>query len=237
MKSTNLKIRIILPLVLCGIGASWCPGAVTYVNPADITIPFTFGGVYLDLVTGNQGTPGAGAPVIEDDSYGISFGEPSGDWDLNLYFGGALLIHNTTFQPYREDPLDNRSAAHNVGLGQVVDGVTALPGGGLPGSSGIGVSGTTADGGLDGNPTPTHMGGGGNQFVSGTPGYLAFVLDPGSTSPQYGWIEVTLEDDGDAGTIHRWAYSPDPIEIGQIPEPGALVLMALGSLGVFRRRR
>lgn len=79
------------------------------------------------------------------------------------------------------------------------------------------------------------MGAAGDQFTSGVEGYIAFVLDPEST-PQYGWIRVTLADDGTPGVIHDWAYSDEPLAVG-VPEPGATVLLALGACGLAARRR
>ena len=216
--------------------------AVTYVDPPNITIPFSFGGVYLDIETAaeNSSSPSGGADP-SGDSYTISYSEPaSGDWDVNIFFGGAFIAHNTTFQPYREDPLDNLSAIHNVGLNSEIDGGAIVP----EPSSGpsaplttpdFGGSGTTTGGGLDGSQSPTHMGGATDQFTNGGTGYIAFVLNPGP-SQQYGWMQVTLSDDGSAGTIHRWAYSDDPILVG-VPEPSALALLGLGACALMCRRR
>ena len=85
---------------------------------------------------------------------------------------------------------------------------------------------------------PTHMGPAANQFASGSQstGYIAFVLNPGP-GELYGWIQVSLSDDGSTGLIHDWAYADTLIEVGQIPEPGSVVLLACGTLALLRRRR
>ncbi|BCX46741.1 hypothetical protein HAHE_06490 [Haloferula helveola] len=218
-------------------------GAITYVDPTDIVIPSTFGGVYLDLETpAESGSTGSGSAGT--DSYTISYTEPaSGDWDVNFFFGGAFIAHNTSFQPYRSDPNDNLSAIDNLGINTLIDGAAVSPepssGASAPLTTpDFGGSGTTTGGDINGNQSPTHMGSGTDQFASGsgTTGYIGFVLNPGA-GELYGWIRVTLADDGSTGLIHEWAYSDTPIEIGQIPEPRALLLMAFGALCVVRRRR
>jgi hypothetical protein len=100
----------------------------------------------------------------------------------------------------------------------------------------FGGSDTGSGGGPDGLPAPTQMGACGNQSTSGTDGHLGFVLDQAPPVVKYGWIHVTLNDNGDSGLIHDWAISDSQIQVGQIPEPGALVLLAFGCM-VLRRRR
>ncbi|MDA7888713.1 hypothetical protein N9A86_04975 [Akkermansiaceae bacterium] len=70
--------------------------AVTFVDPVpDISIPITFGGIYLDLVTeGESSSSQGGVADPGGDSYTVSFSEPAaGSWDLNLFFGGAGIAH------------------------------------------------------------------------------------------------------------------------------------------------
>lgn len=228
--------------------ATSAKGAITYVDPADIVIPFSFEGVYLDLQTeatnGSTESGSSGVDLGGSDYYEISYSEPSsGDWDVNFFFGGAFIAHNTTFQPYRADANDNLSAIDNLGLNTVIDGSPVSPEPATGASSPLtladfGASGTTTGGGLDGNPTPTHMGAAADQFASGekTEGYVGFVLNPGA-SELYGWIRVSLSDNGTTGIIHDWAYSDSAIQVGQIPEPSSLILLLLGTAGLLRRTR
>ena len=70
-------------------------------------------------------------------------------------------------------------------------------------------------------------------------GFFAFRIDDGSSGFYYGWMSVTLNDDGNSGTINGWAWenSGASIQVGQIPEPSAFLLGALGTLLLLRRRR
>ena len=79
-----------------------------------------------------------------------------------------------------------------------------------------------------------------DSFTPGVEGYIAFELNPGSTPAQYGWLRVTLNDDGTGGLIHDYVLSTeegDIVTVGVIPEPGSLLLCAAGALAFLRRRR
>lgn len=245
-KSMPLPRLLLFPTLLLGLGGV-CPAAVTYVDPPDITIPFSFQGVYLDLETEATNTPGAPGGSSGTGDYTVSFSEPaSGDWDVNFFFGGAIIAHNTTFQPYRTDggtdAGDNLSAIHKMTSGTTIDGSTV--GVSQVNSTGptysTGGSGTTTGGDINGNQSPTHISPtpSATQFTSGSgdTGYIAFVLNP-QTTPLYGWIQVTLADDGSTGSILDWAYSDQPLDVGTIPEPSSTLLLLLGSLALLRRKR
>jgi hypothetical protein len=238
-------MRTLLPIALFAVATTCAQAAVTYVNPEpDISIPISYGGIYLDIVTAEENTStGGGSPDGSGDSFTISFSEPpSGNWDVNFFFGGAGIAHNTTFQPYRASDCDNLSAVDNLTVAQTLDGnpISPEPATGLStplsvadfGGSGYGVGG-----GSGVSTSGDHMGTNDDQFSSGTIGYIGFVLDPGTLNEQYGWLRVTLNNDGTPGIIHDWAYSPDPIAVGAIPEPSAASLLALAALVFFRRRR
>lgn len=67
-----------------------------------------------------------------------------------------------------------------------------------------------------------------------------FLADDGLT--HYGWVQVSLSDTASAQprSIVRYAYESNP-DVGLtacvVPEPGSLGLLALGALGLIRRRR
>ena len=145
-------------------------------------------------------------------------------------------------QPCRSSSVDNLSAVHQLGFGTIIDGnpVTPEPATGASAPLAVanfGGSGSGAGGGSGVATSGNHMGANDDQFTSGSKGYLAFVLDPGTANEQYGWIELTLTNDGSPGIIHSWAYSPDPIEVGKIPEPSVGLLALLGGLFLCSRRR
>jgi hypothetical protein len=242
MNFLRLPFRNFLILAPCLAGVHTARGAVTYVDPVDIVIPFSYGGVYLDIVTAASNGAMAGGSVGAD-SYTLSFSEPaSGDWDLNFFFGGAGIAHNQRFQPYRADSTDNLSAIHNVLQGSFINGgpINPEPATGVSAVLGIadfGGSGSGTGGGLDGVLTATHMGLAGNQFASGTPGYIAFVQDPGTATETFGWIGVTLSDDGSTGLIRDWAYSDVALNVGEIPEPSSVTLLLMAGLTLLRRQR
>jgi hypothetical protein len=219
-----------------------CPAAITYVGKANIPIPTSFGGVYLDL-NSNTRTPGTGSggTLGETDSYTVSFSQP-GEWDVNFFFGGAAMVHSDTFNPYRAgDGTDHFSAIHNLGFGTVIDGGPASgspPGGLPPGGSRPLLPGAPYHFGASGAyPADPYMGGLDFEFASGKPGYIGFVLDDGLGSSLYGWIFADLRSDGSEGEILAWAYSDQPILVGQTPEPSVTALAGIALAGFALRRR
>jgi hypothetical protein len=147
---------------------------------------------------------------------------------VNFFFGGAAIAHSDSFNPYRAGGgTDNTSAIRNLGIGTVIDGA---PGGGSQplASAAFGASGAF--------PADPHMGTAPLEFTNGADGYIGFLLDE-STSPLYGWMRVEFHDDGSPGLIKEWAYSDQPIEIGQVPEPSVFALCTLGLAGLLAARR
>ena len=147
--------------------------------------------------------------------------------DVNFLFGGEWITNDAdaagtapSWQPVR-DATENSSTIVNLGLGAVVGPDSDY-------SAGYG-------GSID-QITPT-------QFTSGERGYIGFSMEVAGTTPVYGWMEVTLQDDNTPGVIHSWAYEDNgsPLRAGKlvaIPEPSHSMLIALGLLvTVLRRRR
>lgn len=151
-------------------------------------------------------------------AYTFSTAEPA-NWDINFFYGGAAVGTSNTFFPVLASTATN-SAVLNLTPGTVVGPTSDLPSG-YSGSS-------------------THMGTGSQQFESGTSGYIGFILNPG-VDDYYGWMKLTLNDDGSTGTIHDWAWetSGGSIEIGAVPEPSNVALLCglVVSLFVFTHRR
>lgn len=112
------------------------------------------------------------------------------DWDINPFFGGLFIANSPRFQPVR------------VGEGQEdaiirLAGAT-LVGGALTYSSDWGGSGAEGGGG--------HLGLATLQFAKGQSGYLGFKIVSENAASSYGWMRVTLSENGSNGVIHSWAY-------------------------------
>lgn len=138
--------------------------------------------------------------------YTLSYSDPSpAAWDINLFYGGAAVANSPTFSPVLASPTTNSA------LVNLAPGATVGPSSNFPSS----YSGSTG-----------HMGLGAQQFQTGSIGYLGFVLNPGAEN-YYGWMRVTLNDDGTAGTIHEWAWdnSGAPIAVGAVPEARNMALL------------
>ena len=146
--------------------------------------------------------------------------------DVNFLFGGDWITNDAdqsgtaaSWQPVR-DGTENSNTITNLGLGAVVGPASDY---------------STGYGGSTDQITPT-------QFTSGEKGYIGFSMEVAGTSPVYGWMEVTLQDDNTPGVIHSWAYEDNgsPLRAGRlvaIPEPSHSMLLALGLLVTALRRR
>jgi hypothetical protein len=71
--------------------------------------------------------------------------------------------------------------------------------------------------------------------------YLGFAMNPTGSGAQYGWIQVSLNDDVTGGLVMRYAYETvigATINAGAVPEPGTAAVVALtGAVALLRRRR
>jgi len=206
-------MRIFLPAAISVALAGNLPAAVVYSGVQNIAIPDTFYGVYLDFTDHTSAT-----------AVTVSTGPtvPT-DFDINPFFGGSAIANSDTLQPV------TLAATVNSDVENLAGGVTVSAANTYPAS----FSGSTGQ-----------IGAAANQWNNGETGYIGFrILDtsfasgPGFTI--YGYMQVTLQDDGSAGNIIGWAWETDGTEItiGAIPEPGSMVLLLSGALGLLRRRR
>lgn len=228
-----------LALAFSFAGIAIVSAVVTYVDNVNASIPATFGGVYIDLNAKSTGSSASsGAPDPSGDSYTLSYTEPaSGEWDFNFFFGGTGIAHHSSANPYRDDASDNLSVIYALGIGELVDGSTATSSGAVPLTTpSFGGSGTGSGGGSGVSTSGSHVGVGADQFAPNTMEHFGFVLDPGTPNEMYGWMKVTFQDDGSAGTIHEFALSDNPFSVGSIPEP-SISLLSLSSLLVLIGRR
>ncbi len=144
--------------------------------------------------------------------------------DVNFLFGGDWITNDAdqsgtaaSWQPVR-DATENSSTIVNLGLGAVVGPTSDY---------------STGYGGSTDQIAPA-------QFTSGEKGYIGFSMEVAGTSPVYGWMEVTLQNDDSPGVIHSWAYEDNgsSLAVGSlIPEPSHSMLIALGLLVTALRRR
>jgi hypothetical protein len=211
--------------------------AVTYSGVVDIPIPTTFAGVYLDLnaINGNPSTPSNNSDAVTADTYTIGYSEPA-SWDVNFFFGGIVIAYSPTFRPLVDSPVGNRAQILNVAAGTEISSAAVAQ---TVGTSNFGGSGHT-----NGTPGTSHFGTPTvdvdprySAFTPGVQGYIAFVLNP-DTSPRYGWMSVTLTNNGTPGSIHEWAFSDSPtFTVAQVPESRAALFGGLGLLVLLRRRR
>ncbi len=213
--------RPFIKLVLLGLLATTsAKGAILYSGPQNIEIPISFHGVYLtfnDLADPSNVSVDSSPPPPTD-----------GSWDFNAFFGGAAIGTSDTLQPVTTPNTATNSAITRLAWNDTVDASESYP------ATPPGYSGSTG-----------HMGAGGSQWANGDQGYIGFRIDAsrfGGTAGTYyyGWMDVTLHNDGSTGTIHGWAWENDlGVGVTIIPETSAAGISAvlLLSAAIFHRRR
>ena len=180
---------------------------LTLSGDVDISIANDFDGTYLSFTDLGDAT-----------QYSVSSSDPDpASWDINPFFGGAAVATSDTFVPVLS------STATNSDLLNLAFGTTVGPSSDFP----SGFSGST--GHMDDGIGPVDP----LKFETSTSGYIGFALVDGSDH-YYGWMEMTLNDDGTAGTIHQWAWNTvanEAITVGMVPEPAsAAMLVGLGAM-------
>jgi len=234
-KAMNYSSLKCLPVLLgsCLVPAT-ASAAITYSTVVDIAIPTTFNGVYLDLNAQTHTSPSNDLPIITDASYTIGYTQPA-SWDVNFFFGGIGIAYSDTFQPFVDDTVGNRSQILNVAFGTVIKDEADTRTLATPSFGGSGTSNQMS--GVSHFVTPSLNDSTYSAFAPGQEGYIAFVLNPGSEQ-LYGWMRVTLTNDGTPGTIHDWAFSNQTgFTVGMIPEPSTALAGLLLTAGLLRRRR
>jgi hypothetical protein len=194
------NLRILLPVIALA-AAPAASAAIVYSGVQNIPIPYTFEGVYLNLVTGQT--------IISEPS--DFYGAPSSAW-INLDFAGVDIVNGDGLTVL----VQNLDQAVNLPFGGAIDGT---------GNFASGPSAST-----------NHLGA---TFQAETRGYIGFRMNPTGGGAQYGWIQVSLNDDSSGGMIINYGYE-DVIgaSIGAgVPEPGTGLLAALALGTLFRRRR
>ena len=242
MISLRSKFPLTAAILMAGL-LGVAQAAVTYSGIQDINVTNDFDGVYLNIGSGSPTFPGP-SDGVGTDTYTIGYTEPA-DWDINIFFGGIGIAYSDTFSPFVDgtnlDPNDISAGSQilNVAFGTDIQAAAA--------TRALAVDSFGGSGTPEGIPGESHFntpdldGSTYSAFTPGGSGYIAFVIDIGG-SDQYGWMRVTLNDDGSVGTIHEWAYSDEAgftvgMTTSPIPEPSSLLMVLLASLGLLRRSR
>ena len=184
-------------------------------------------------------------PIATDTFFGIYPYDLNSDGVSDLRF--AVRAGTSEFNPSRAVVIAANQVGSAVGvIGQTIDSypyADRLAAGALiDGSSGFLVLTQQAA-----NPASMAFGQGypNSQwaFAGSNSGYLGVRFNIGSAE-HFAWMRLTVEPESSATpraiTVHEWAFEDAPgigIETGAVPEPSALGLLALGSVGLSARRR
>ena len=150
---------------------------------------------------------------------GMTSGSQMAGWDINPFFGGSVVATSAGFHPVA-DSTGNTAAILRLDLDvEVNDSLTYAS---SPGGSSM------------------HMGPDPDQFVEAEESYFGFSFTTnGGDGPYFGWVRLEVTANNPGGVVTGWAYddSGEPIKVGAVPEPTAVMLLALAPLLAWRRRR
>ena len=156
----------------------------------------------------------------------------NGSDDYRLYSYNLDQLNTVNIEPYNSNniifpdgPLGGALNISALASGDLIDQQTKLweSRTGLLSISNF----TYPDGGTVGGP-----------FIN-TNGYIgiSFLID---SNTHYGWIGIDNPSSQPGGTITGFAYETNPdtgIIAGAIPEPGTVVLLSIGSIGLYLMRK
>lgn len=197
--SKRLEAHFVACAALVGVGASIASAGTVWSGPVNIVIPDNIDGVYFNVVTGAQGTSGAG----------------TAGWDINPYTASAGNFNlwgptATTFL--------NLGGNYNLPGGTSIDAFGTY---GRPGGA------TTVTGQIVLNSDQNLFG-------------FQFVNEANAGATHFGWFRVRFGATPGEREITEYAYEDverAPSLAGVVPTPASAALLALGVLGVGRRRR
>lgn len=190
--------------------------AIVYSGIKNIALPATSAGVYLNLITGVNGTTPSSAP----------------GWQINPW-GTSSLRFGTNY------PVPD---AYYVGNGSNSAGGTAVN---LDVGSTISFDGSTINNASSMSAaykwsyssSATVFGASAGQWKLGSDNYLGVLSLESSGSVLKAWVRISVGATNLQRTIVDWAYELDggALTVGAVPAPGAAALLALA--GVMGRRR
>lgn len=188
--------------------ASVAQADIVYSGVVNINIPSNIDGVYLNVVTGQTGTSGAGVA----------------GWDVNPYSGTTMNFFGSTGGGYVRSGGSSLTLTDNLAPGFLIDANANA--GGTWGSGAAESTGSTA---FNLNSSDNIVGfrfiheGNGNQVHYG---WMRIALSGTFTDQPRTLVEYAYESNAGVG-----------IQAGAVPEPTSLSILALGALGLVARRR
>lgn len=201
-------IRFLQTTICLLLLGTTAPAAVVYSGLQNVSIPFGAGEVYVNVFT-NAVTS----------SYPADY--ETAPW-IQAFFGGSGI---------GTGPL-----VRTVVTGGVVAGMEQTEN--LAYGTMVGPSSRFSIGDSGYNGSETHVGAALNQFQLGTQGYIGYEFTPTVGGQAYfAVMRVTVANDGVSATIHDWSYENTPGMAIAVPEPSRALLMLVGCMSAWLRRR
>jgi hypothetical protein len=199
-----------------GVGvAHQADAAIVYSGPVNLNVPSTTSGIYLNVQTGVSGVTPASAP----------------GWDLNPWSSSSFQVWTNN----ASNPANSDGTVVNFTGGSSATLTDNLPAGTL-----IDNSWTYA------RTAGTETTGATAMQLNGTPNLVGFkFFNEATQAVDFGWARFTLSTtpQGQPRTLVDYAYENTGAGIkagdtgNNAPEPTSLGLLALGAVGLMRRRK
>lgn len=221
---SNVKPERLVGMATAAVAAATGAGVVGPTQEADAAIvvheinqvvPANVDGLYVNILTGATGSSGLDVGVPYLNPYGSS------TTTLSWWGGGSFRGVNT-------GNFANENSALPVGF-VVGAGIPNAPGAG-PGTPRFNTSTGITTSWAAGDP---------GDFSLNSLNYFGFRFQAGSNT-HYGWGSIDIGADLSSRTLRKVAFESTPgasIQVGAVPEPSSLALLAGGMLGLTTWRR